>query len=133
MTLTREQIQSMPAGRELDELVKKYVMGWEKVENNNLTEPLTDWYETKDGIRYNVTSKAWTFNPSREIKATWEVVEKLHETGGCDIGCYGKGEYKWFSVETHSPKWGSVKQTAETAPLAICKAALLAHMEVKDE
>jgi len=108
--LTREQILSMPAGRELDSLVAQHVMGWEVIGAKL----------NKDGyIAYSVD-----FKPSSDIAAAWKVVKKMHERG-YRIVLYGleEGYEVYFESETeeffHAP--GNESES-------ISKAALLAVM-----
>lgn len=130
----------MKAGRELDALIAEKVMGWEA---------------TADGLYWDARQKrtrlvlgsaiakkreemgiengpGFVFAPSTDIAAAWEVVEKLRQhrdpewvpdvsannhTGGwvCSIG------FVWPTVIGNL-----VWETAATAPLAICLAALKA-------
>lgn len=123
--LTREYILSLPAGRELDELIVEKVMGWEKVDNGRTSEPLYTWYHTKNGVRYDVTAKAWTFNPSRSISAAWEVVEKMsYVKAECVFDLQLRYQGFWATFNCEGKKFESQQQ--KTAPEAICKSALLA-------
>lgn len=117
MTYTREQILSMPAEKELDILVAERVMGF-KIETP-WAEQCTIW----DGreVRY--------FEPSIDISAAWEVVEKLSR---------GKTDNSFvleFHYERYYARFGNVPfrpyrdEMYESAPEAICKAALLASLE----
>jgi hypothetical protein len=127
--MTRDEILNMPAGREMDVLVLVSVMGIE--------------YSEKDGENYREWSNCYTERAcfvfrdiphySADISAAWEVVEKLRDTSDdepdywtiTDLGnawrvtsnwAHHDGDIENFSIE------------AETAPLAICRAALLAVM-----
>lgn len=99
--LTREQILSMPAGRELDALVAKEVF---KVDN-----PDHRW------------------SPSTDIAAAWEVVDKMHEYERWTLALeFYKDAGEWgayFDDLGISP--GGAGNTAQEA---ICKASLLAVM-----
>jgi hypothetical protein len=146
--MTREEILAMPADRELDALVAEKVMG------------LTG-YEFDDTHWYCPTCKAWvhpaqvTFHEvhercqtpvvsdwcdeegnvmpeySTDISAAWEVVEKIHEKrflfdaslsvgAGYTVRFYNRDK-ETFHMAPYIP----------TAPEAICKAALIAVMEVQ--
>jgi hypothetical protein len=115
--MTREEILSMEAGRELDALVAVEVMGW----HNDHEVPYYDWVQESNEVIH--ISKRWS--PSSDIGAAWEVVEKMIANGwwNTDIG-FGSGIVVSFDdgSTTHQAK-------ADTAPLAICRAALLAVME----
>jgi hypothetical protein len=107
--MTRDEILAMQPGFSLDELVAINVMG---KENNK-----TVWGQKP-------------FEPSRNISAAWEVQEKLQEHGGMVLGSYGsKSGARWFAVQTTVGS-KEINVTCHTAPEAICKAALLAVMEV---
>ena len=118
----------MEAGRELDTLVAEEVMGWEA---------------TADGLYWDARQKrtrlvlgsaiakkreemgiengpGFVFAPSTDIAAAWEVVEKA------DLwslyGSIGDGPYR--ACIQFEDREGLM--TADTAPLAICLAALKA-------
>ena len=121
--MTRDEILAMKPGRELDARVAEKVMGWK---TNWLK---TDWWEEINPNTHHHKGLVKDFKPSTDISAAWEVVEKMFERGGCEIGCYGsKSGGKWFEVIVITMN-GEVKVTAHTAHEAICKAALLAVME----
>lgn len=141
-TLTREQILAMSAGPDLDALVAKLVMGCrpEKGSDGNwycgcaysseiAGWPHGQWYEAcehSDLARY-----------STEIDAAWKVVEKLGRhvallvepvemigrAGGREIRHKGRTRCSVVGCHPPSPLW------AETTPLAICRAALLIHLQ----
>ena len=134
--MTRDEVLAMKPGRELDALVIRHIMNIPIVKSVDLfsQEPFPaawwvedeGWYiaceRDEDGLIY------MPFNPSEDISAAWEVVEKMLERGGCEIGCYGsKNGAKWFEVNVITMN-GEVTVTAHTAPEAICKAALLVVM-----
>jgi hypothetical protein len=135
---TREEILNMPAGREMDALVAEKVM-----EQTDFSHPGFFWGEgtTEDGKdgwdgfqcpRCNADSEdggKCCKHYSTSIAAAWEVVEKINKEHDVQIAI-GKDE-KENRVEVLL--WGSDSGCvyAPTAPLAICRAALLAVMEVK--
>lgn len=106
--LTREDILKMEPGRELDALVAKHVMF------PRHTHPLSE-------------VKGWCQKYSADISAAWEVVEKI-----------SKKDNVKFSIDfdySVNGKWNAgfnynsgsyAGNAAVTAPLAICRAALLA-------
>jgi hypothetical protein len=103
----------MQAGRELDALVAEKVMGW-KVKH-------MDVY----GWMYSLPDRnRWTNVPhfSSNIADAWQVVEKARKDFGfIDILPYGSG-YETV-VRTLN---GDIHTKVETAPHAICLAALRA-------
>lgn len=104
--MTRDEILAMPAGREMDEMIARKVIN------------------RKIGIRaYDRRLPHY----STDIAAAWEVAEKLgsfwidHTVS--DLGI----DVEFFTSLDHSKE--RLVATADTAPLAICRAALLAVME----
>jgi hypothetical protein len=98
--LTREQILAMPAGPELDALIEQHVFGLP-----------VDWSE----------------DYSTNIAAAWSVVEKIARQGtllSIAVGPYGDQGAK-TSVMVFGMGGGVVDASA---PLAICRAALLAQL-----
>jgi len=134
MKPTREQILNEPAGRQMDEWVAEYVMGWE------LSPPLGHDPTTK--ITYMVGEPpdiafVEIFMPSKKMESAWDVVEKLKELGfsiirlstGDMMGdlwqCHIADAYR----EIANPGDKDYYANAETPSLAICKAALLAVID----
>lgn len=111
--MTREQILAMQPGRELDALVAEKVMG------------LTNFYwlsgERFYGPEYQHNRLS---DYSTDISAAWEVVDKIGSVKV--LGPTIQGE--WYSSVLGNRKVGV---WAKTAPEAICKAALIACMEVE--
>lgn len=119
--------ESREAGRELDALIAEKVMGW-------TVDPIYRMY-TGAGMRHAVGNNLDTrFNPSTNIAAAWEVVEKMRERGDW---VNLEGDKEGWMVEvwpfTADDSWAGggfygedVKAKADTAPLAICRAALKA-------
>ena len=142
----------MKAGRELDARIAEEVMGWsvcrkgEKVDGPTLLRSsLKEGVATEDVYRYrdNPYSPFSLPHYSTRIQDAWLVVEKMTEEGFCPALLYdddgrwalstdgiqnlpGKGEvlYTSFAIESD--------MLADTAPLAICLAAL-AVVERRDD
>jgi hypothetical protein len=120
--MTREEILAMPAGRELDSLISEKIMGY--VTHGHFRE--------KNGVRILVQPY------STDISAAWEVVEKiqgLRELNGCKVRLQVKilvirGIYTVSIIDYLNNDKCLGEETANTAPEAICKAALIAVMEV---
>jgi hypothetical protein len=118
--MTRDEIENMPAGREMDVLMID-VMSGELID-------LAIHFDASMGIRYAIQDDgvwkfepglAWLWSPSTDITAAWQVVEKL------------KAIKPILNYEPHPNKWymrfnGGEFYSADTAPLAICRAALIA-------
>lgn len=95
-------IDAMEAGREMDALVARQVMGW----------PEQDCHPG---------ALAWAgWSPSTDIDSAWDVVEKMIEKHRVDLhGLRGGKDWRcWVAGFDHAD--------APTAPLAICRAALKA-------
>ncbi len=112
----------MEAGRELDALVAEKVMGW-VVHHRN-----TAHYVLPNMKEYKVEALVNEWRPSQNIAAAWQVVEKMHERGeevyieyGFSLKAKKKLYYAWFDQRP-----GPIAQ-GETAPLAICQAAIHAN------
>ena len=143
MTYTREQILNMPVGIELDAIVCELIYGWKRIKG-----PKTDYdgqCEYGDVLIDPSLSEDDAFkmmNPrgtiplhyfvinrySTDISAAWELVEKLSR---------GKVDSSFvleFHYERYYARFGNVPfrpyrdEMYETAPEAICKAALLASL-----
>ena len=118
--MTRDEILNMEAGREMDALIAEKVMGLRVIR--------ADWEPHNRGIKFDDFG-----NYSQDIAAAWEVVEKLRLTITPNH-CYPVVKARWC-VDTELKGKNDIWLVgAETAPLAICKAALLAVivMEAKD-
>lgn len=135
--MTREEILSLPAGRELDVLVAEKVMGWRCTigETSHKGRVIAWPFPDRSGIE---------FEPSTDIAAAWLVVEHIRgwkplcRRDPCDYfaidspqvgndypdppGAWCVGWHDYAGGERIS----SVEAKADTAPLAICRAALLA-------
>lgn len=126
------------AGPQLDALVAEKVMGWrvfrleQAMHDGNTPRPHCVYMPTPDGEALQVFRESgdldW-WQPSTKIEAAWEVVEKLKivvvpiTTGGwiarAGMDIPRDGDEIW----TGGTGWSD----ADTAPLAICRAALRAQ------
>lgn len=148
--MTRDEIEAMPAGRELDRLVAEKVMGWsiyrydKDIPENCYFMLVTEQYDpvTEDmGLRAGerkTEEEAWNDNYhfSTDISAAWEVVEKIGEKR-FDVEIMRRTDGRYFAtcIKVGNPlkdRLFEVHAEAGAAPLAICKAALLA-MEASHE
>lgn len=130
--LTSQQIDALPAGRELDALVAEKVFGWVWVREDT---------EQPDAVPYLVGPHGGAFYPSvankypelstaggdipaysTDIAAAWEVAMRF-DSRGVTWNAYDKlyqAEVTQYKPETFASGRG------ETAPLAISRAALKA-------
>jgi hypothetical protein len=118
ITKTRSEILNMKAGAEMDALIAEYVMGWKLI-----TDPAGDrlgeyWSDPK-------TRDAWTvqmWRPSQFIQHAFYVIEKVIDgetPNDCDLRTTVRG---W------NCDLGRGFANSETAPEAICKAALISKL-----
>ena len=115
--MTRDEILNMPAGREMDALIAENVMGYQWGYKHAFS-TLPTW--SKNGIVVTLGDY------STDISAAWEVVEKLRGKRVMEISITKKSF--WCTVYATGR---NINEKADTAPLAICRAALLAVMEVE--
>ena len=120
--MTKEKILAMRAGKGLDVMVAEKVMGHRYVRD----ETFGDMEIGPEGVN-NLLQPY-----SSDIATAWDVLEQM------------KGYNPRVSFDTHSQKWEAAFSFSEaeftfpvvlatTAPEAICKAALLAFLEVKND
>ena len=117
----------LPAGRELDALVAEKVMGWTfQTFPEGACPEVRHWHRTSPIPEERSPEWAASFigacpRFSTDLAAAWTVVEKLR---GCDqwpeIGATGRSWYCEFEGEPGV----IVEGFGDTAPLAICRAAL---------
>ena len=120
--MTKDEIQVIPAGPEMDMLVAQNVMGWtigpeEEIwdQHMHFKQKVQCWLSPAI-LEYWIVGK---FNPSSDISAAWEVVEKMQSMGYC-FDADGNARVKRIRFGI-----GQEIGEAETMPLAICRAALL--------
>lgn len=106
MELTREDILAMKPGINLDGLIETLIM-----------------QTRKPGPGFRLNPKHY----STDISAAWEVVEKMHNEGICfTTRSRIEGESKYFQVHTFNCDTELFTENEDkSAPLAICRAALL--------
>lgn len=108
MELTRESIMAMSAGREIDELVAKYVFKIPNMDQWNINRTLNS------GVHSN--------KYSTNIAAAWEIIRKLDaQSKHIEI----QTDDELWAVRTNANNW--VK--ASTVQEAICKCALITTLE----
>lgn len=134
MNLTREEIENIPAGRDIDAWIAQEIIGLARIDLGSANCPYcgSEMWQGKDRARCSQCNE-WRYSPykeySAEISAAWEVVEKLHLMVRPSI-LSGNWVAMKFERVYLSGKWEGVGEaTADTAPLAICRAALLAILE----
>jgi hypothetical protein len=136
--MTKDEIMKLE-GRELDAAIAERLFGWKWLEVESSAGGLVRifrhpelfvygaWGPKEEPINYYDTLPHY----STDIAAAWLVVEKMQEKRNCLSLTYGifSGDFvfEWKAEFRMVPKDGIA--WADTAPLAICRAALLAVME----
>jgi hypothetical protein len=121
--MNKEDVLKMSAGRELDMLVAEKVMGWK------LTERIGGFYPP--GLLEDTSSLANMLPAySTDIAAVWKVIEKtkMFDVKGLSLILNKSYDNKWCVSEN---EYGDLIEIAggDTAPAAICKAALLVILD----
>ena len=125
--MTKDEILNMQAGREMDALIAEKVMG------DNIKRFIWKRYGKPDAIQDPDYGGPRYF--STDIAAAWGVVEKMgynwslsRDVGRCGSDYETKGDMLYRFIYT-APGMPMEGVTAETFPLAVCRAALLAKAE----
>ena len=127
--MNKDAVLTMEPGRELDELVIEWVMGWEAVQPSV---PEND-FEWLDGKGKKFSAGLW--NPSTDLAAAWRVVEKMRtcmpfsERVYLDIRVYPDRYQVLPHKEENNKLLNDCIVSTPSLPEAICKAALLAVLD----
>ena len=108
--MTKDEILNMPAGPEMDLLISDAV----------LKHSAEEW---------NKRFWAGYSEYSTDIAAAWQVVEELRNFKTKTQAGHPLLLQEYFWNKTYFAEFGATSAEAPTAPLAICRAALLAVME----
>jgi hypothetical protein len=110
------------AGRELDARIAVEVMGWRDCDPHEVDAfgELVGWGRNKGAGKHHIPAY------STDIAAAWEVVEKLGQTRTVKVWKCHDGYICDLTPHDGPVFAGFVQVGAETAPLAICRAALIA-------
>lgn len=115
--------------REIDRLIAEKVMGWE-VKEIPSKKFLDAYVLYKRPNQSNINDHQW--NPSTYIQDAWQIVEKFDFASVDRITGYGEFYNVTLSVAEEDGTYSEVEAKADTAPMAICLAALKAvGIEVK--
>lgn len=131
--MTRDEILNMPAGREMDALI------WLSL-NDKPLDILTCRHIDGD-VQPHAGYPLGHISPpcySTDISSAWEVVEKIVENFKCDVSIANRSSgndcpriyvcrIQYGTLEYDNPDL-LLYVVADTAPLAICRAALLAKV-----
>ena len=105
------------ASRCMDDWVAEKVMGWQLVYD--------EWMQGREP-----TYQPNEWHPSRFMDAAWDVVEKIAQRCILIIDCVPSAKSFVVHLEDFEHK---VRAEADTAPLAICRAAIKAKAASADE
>ena len=122
--MTRDEILNIPAGREIDTIILRDILKYKPVYVQEgalfgTVGELDCWYD-EGGMFVPLGT-----SPSNDISTAWKVVEKMKENPdvGIALSDYSSGG---FCFTFFGPGMFEYEGDAETVPLAICRAALLA-------
>ncbi len=119
--------ERLKPGPATDARVAVEVMGW-SVRTPPWGRPGPPWprYNPEGGyLAREQAGRTERWHPSTDIAAAWEVLQKLDDDFGAVLSRPGPWHCKRQWTVTLMPESGSTtKVTADTAPLAICEAAL---------
>lgn len=146
--MTPKQINEMQAGREMDALVGTLVFGLPNIQLKDAQCPYCGSKMRWCGTRANCPEHSWIYSPYKEystsIEHAWAVVEKMQKelmwsfsiTGVMPLSSVMCGVHVAFVKCVYPPNDRNLEDTfcarGENAPLAICRASLLAICSVKN-
>lgn len=143
MKETYSEIEEMEAGPKIDELVAKHVMGWKKNKYNWWVTPELDEKEYIHAAPDGNNFIDW--HPSTEIKDAWLVVTELSRRGWYFIIQTSNPFDVTFHTVIRDSRHGTFSPEgtedlsivecgfSESAPLAICRAALMAIKTLEEK
>ena len=138
--MNRKQILALEAGREIDILIIENIWGWgHTLREKPHSHVLTDIW--RDAYTYHTAAQLPRI--SRHISHAWHTVELLTEDETREHPLFFRCTYNWNYDKDNEPSaWAAFDwkltgdsnplfaATADDMPLAICKAALLAHFDL---
>ena len=133
--LTREEIEQLPAGKEMDAAVAEHVLGHIWLHNKRYgflrTEEDADLIVEDGSGTYGKHPEGHWIGPddkySTDIAATWQLVEQLNPRQHAlrlTYGIWRENGEKQVGWRADFGPFGASSKTCETAPHAICLAAL---------
>lgn len=116
--MTREQINAMEAGREMNDAIARHVMQFERTPDDD------GWFINYRGVEIPSIAPRY----STDLAAAWLVVERLTQKGyGVSVDTFPDVSGCSILKPEDGGCWESIAIVkATTVPLAICRAALLA-------
>lgn len=148
--MDREYILNLPEGEEINSLVAEKVMGWHKGQylypNGVIIDEREDWLDADGRYVHGIKREdGWYeddedfhllhWHPSESILWAWEVIEKMQEEYSFILSSNDPptdDEHKWYCefFSKGDPVFIDHEVYAPTAPLAICRVALLCVMGI---
>jgi hypothetical protein len=119
--MNRDEILSLPVGRDLDALIATRVMGWQQDDSEQGA--YFDFWITGQGDPDANKVQLSQFQFSKEINLAFPLVEKLGLVIGYDEDNDHPGE-NWLASLDWDPA-SAYSARGEIAPLAICRCVLL--------
>lgn len=119
MKPTKEQVLAEPAGRQMDAWVSVHVFGQECFQSKSV-------FGTDDFYIFNADASRVVPYYSTDIAAAWQVVEHMGAQSLPSLMQFPEVTPKWRCGFWNNSELGVHYTYGETAPLAICRAALLA-------
>ena len=137
--MNRDEILNMPHGREIDVMIATKFLGLEWIDYpwwDGTTKKLLWWHSwgTPSGDDFQQIDDEhiipWDLpGYSIDIYAAWEITKHFEYNWNIVRNVSGDGNYRMIYAAPGMPMAGV---TAEIAPLAICRAALLATLEAQE-
>lgn len=130
--MNKEEILNMPAGCEINKLIAENVLGMRLEKNYGLA---GGFYWVGNGFQFGEMSESYLPDYSGDMNVAWSLIEKL-ENGQPEILCNisrisengQRDGLEWHChlrcIDGNSTYYYAI---ADTVPLAICRAALLAR------
>lgn len=123
--LTKDEILQIPAGSRMDAVIAEQIMGWHWLVYDKdynwakISETTGAWVDKNNHFFHNENWK-----PSIDVAYSWKVIETMQtsDTGNWFFSLQHENTYgtkDWYAEFGAYRMWGS------TAPIAICRAALL--------
>ncbi|OUS72999.1 hypothetical protein B1748_23610 [Paenibacillus sp. MY03] len=130
--ITEQQIRDMEPGRELDDAIR-LMLGWTKFREKE--DGTFACWVTPEGKKWTYPSSGSLPRYSTDVSAAWEVVEKFNIVNIEFVEWFvGNKSVQCKIIESVAPTEEEIttEATGKTAPEAICKAALIAHLRGED-
>lgn len=132
--MTKDEILNMEAGEQIDTLIAEKVMGWHRVHDEKWRD---QWHDSGgryqhpisryDGYEDQEDFHTICWHPSESILWTWELIEKMPDNLELKLEQVKLSD-SWVAG-FYTPDDVVYQASANSAELAICRAALLTVLE----